>query len=66
MTIRPAVFDRKVLTFEKTRFLQTFAECSQKVLGALRGRTSEKTDHRNRPPLRARRHRPCCRRAANE
>jgi hypothetical protein len=62
MTTRPAVFDRQVLTFEVTRFLQALAECSQKVRSALRGRALEKPNYRRRL-LRPCRDRPCGRAA---
>ena len=66
MALRPAVFDHQILTFDITGFLQSLAECAQKVCGQIGLRLAEKPDHRRGWLLGTRRERPCDRRAAEK
>src|SRR5262249_25438866 len=66
LALRPAIFDRDVLTFDVTGFTQPLAECGQgSRIG--RGRCAvEKTDQRDRWLLRPRQDRPADGRPAAE
>src|SRR5262249_22453097 len=66
LALRPAIFDRDVLTFDVTGFTQPLAECGQgSRIG--RGRCAvEKTDQRDRCLLRPRQDRPADGRRAAE
>src|SRR5262249_38143673 len=65
LTFRPTVFDRHILAFDITRFLQTLAERPD-LLPQRSGRSGiEEADHGHRRLLRARRERPY-RRAAEQ
>src|SRR5262249_857240 len=61
VALRPAVFDRQILTFDITGFLQSLAECTQKVCEELRRLAAEKPNHRYFCLLATRRDRPRCR-----
>src|SRR5262245_39898365 len=64
LVLRPAKFDRDVVAVDEPGFLQAVAECRYPVNGITSRDDIEETDHRYRRSLRPRRHRPCCRRAA--
>src|SRR5262249_4727121 len=66
LTFRPTVFDRHILAFDITRFLQTLAERPD-LLPQRSGRSGiEEADHGHRRLLRARRERPRNCRAAEQ
>src|SRR5215471_12280544 len=58
LIFRPTVFDRDILALAKACLFQTFAKCAQAVRESIRRYRGEKSDHRHRPLLRARRERP--------
>src|SRR6516162_1069056 len=62
----PTVFDREIVALAKTGLFQTFAKCAQAIRESVRRYRGEKSDHRHRPLLRARRERPRRRRAAEQ
>src|SRR5499433_214554 len=66
LIFRPTVFDRDILALAKAGLFQTFAKCAQAVRESIRRYRGEKSDHRHRPLLRARRERPRSRRAAEQ
>src|SRR5262249_20787275 len=66
LAVRPAVLDRHVLTLDVAGFLQTLPEPSHHRPVAVRRSAVEKPNRRHRRLLRARRERPCCRRAAEK
>src|SRR5205814_6662771 len=66
LTLRPAVFDHDVLTFEMTGCTKASAECLNKRCEWSGRCAVEKTDHRHRRLLRARRERPRRRRTAEQ
>src|SRR5262249_22187156 len=66
LPVSPAVFDRDVLTFHKSGFVEAFAEGGQIEPIVVERTDTEKSDHRQRRLLRARRERPCGRRAAEK
>src|SRR5262245_16917157 len=58
LTLRPAVIDRRILTFDVTAFLEALVEYFNRI-GGLGGRpAAQEPDHRHRRLLRARRERP--------
>src|SRR5262249_47447184 len=65
--LRPTIFDRHVPALDKSGFLEALAECGHEV-GPIGKRSAvEEPDHRHRwLLLRARRERPCGRRAAEQ
>src|SRR6516164_1332972 len=65
LPVSPAIFDRDVLTFHKSGFVETFAEGGQIEPIVVERTDTEKSDHRHRRLLRVRRERPH-RRAAEE
>src|SRR5262249_39656881 len=66
LTFRPTVFDRHILAFDITRFLQTLPERPD-LLPQRSGRSGiEEADHGHCRLLRARCERPCSRRAAKQ
>src|SRR5215831_13861691 len=65
LTVRPTIFD-DVLTFGIARFLKSLQESIYERLVLLWRCTVEKTYHRQRRLLRARRERPCGCRAAQQ
>src|SRR5262249_17591734 len=66
MIIRPAVFDRYILALDIAGFGQALTEGGSHRRVRPGRRTVEKPDHRHRRLLRARRLRPCRRRAAEQ
>src|SRR5262249_18677504 len=62
----PAIDDRHVLAFDIARVLQAAVKSAQAVQGCLSRDSVEKSNHRHRRLLRARRQRPCGGRAAPE
>ena len=66
LILSPAVFDRHVLALDIAGVLQALAECAQAVRDHVRRSGFEKSDHRHRRLLRARRARPCRRCAAEQ
>src|SRR5262249_20704911 len=66
LTLCPAIFDRHVLALDIASFFQALAERAHKVREQIRRSAVEESDHRHRRLLRARRERPCSRRAARE
>jgi hypothetical protein len=62
LTIRGAEINRDVAAFDVTRVFQGLPERRHQV--KVKGLAVEKPDHRHRRLLRARRERPCDRRAA--
>src|SRR5262249_26091486 len=64
--LRPAIFDRHVAAFDVAGFLQGLTECSRHWLVSGRRLGVEKSDHRHRRLLRARRERPRDGRAAEQ
>src|SRR5579863_1938100 len=64
VSVRPTIFDRDILTFDEAGFTQTFAKTGGTGSVRLRRLAAEIADHRHRRPLRPRRQRPSCRRAA--
>src|SRR5262249_28314019 len=66
LPLRPAVFDRDVLTFHETGFVETFAERGHIEHPGVDRTSPEKSDHRHRGLLRAGRERPCRRCTAGE
>src|SRR2546430_828858 len=56
--LRPAIFDRDVVPFDKTGLIQALVERSQVVRKSFAGSSVEEPDHRHRRLLRARRERP--------
>jgi hypothetical protein len=64
LTLRPAIFNGDVAAFEITRLAEAAAEGGHHVCVWLRRGAMEKSDHRQRRLLRARRERPRCRGAA--
>src|SRR5262249_10608479 len=58
LTLRPTVFDRDVLAFDKPGFGQSLAERGQQRPTLRERRAAEEPDHRHRRLLRARRERP--------
>src|SRR5262249_44988144 len=46
LPLRPAVFDRDVLTFHETGFVETFAECGHVERPDVDRTGTEKSDHR--------------------
>ena len=63
LALRPAVFDRDVLTFDEACLLQALAERGHEVRRVGGRSAAEKPDHRHRRLLRAYRDRPRCRTA---
>jgi hypothetical protein len=66
LTLRPAVFDCDVLTFDKAGFVEAFAERGQIERPGVERTGTEKADDRHRGLLRVRRERPNRRRAAQQ
>src|SRR6516225_7314757 len=66
MTLSPAVFDSHVLAFDIAGFLQALAKSTHHIRIFSGECAIEKSDHRHRGLLRARRERPCSRRAAEQ
>src|SRR5262249_48646791 len=66
LILGPAVFDRDVLAFDIARFLEALPKPPHEVCGSISRSGVEKPDPRHCRLLRARRGRPCPRRAANE
>src|SRR5262249_8401817 len=66
LIFRPTVLDRDILALAKAGLFQTFAKCAQAVRESIGRSRGEKSDHRHRPLLRARRERPRGRRAAEQ
>ena len=64
LAIRPSVFDRNVLSFNKPRFGQAFAISRDDIVKIVGSSAGEKPDHRHAGPLRQCHQRPACRRAA--
>jgi len=64
LMLRPAIFDHDVLALDVTGLIQSFPERSYQMWSLRKGPDAEKSDHRHRRLLRARRDRPRCRRAA--
>jgi hypothetical protein len=48
LTFRPAVFDRHVVTFDKTGLIQALVERRQVVRKSFAGSSVEEPDHRHR------------------
>src|SRR5262245_7637547 len=65
LTLRPAVLHRHVVALDITGVLEALAKCVPSEEKVIRCR-AEKTDHRHRRLLRARREWPHCRRAAEQ
>src|SRR4029453_15340143 len=65
-TFGPAVDDRDVLTLDESDLFQALAECGKTRCHAIRRSAVEKSDHRHRRLLRARRERPNSRHAAEQ
>ena len=63
---RKAIFGRDILARNVTGFLQTLAERGREVRRVGKRRTPEKSDHRHRRLLRARREWPCGRSAGEK
>src|SRR5262245_27623667 len=63
LALRPAIFDRNVVTLNIAGLAQTLAERAQTVCPQIRRQNAEKSDHRHRRLLRACRKRPGSRRA---
>ena len=66
LIFRRAIFDRDVLALDEACFLQALAERGHEVRRVGERRAAEKSDHRHRRLLRARRERPRGRRAAEK
>src|SRR5262249_44133260 len=66
LTLRPAILDCDVLSFKVAGAFQALAECARSDCISIGGCAVEKSDHRHRPLLRARRERPGDRHPANE
>ena len=58
LVVRPAIFDRNVLTFDKACFAQASPQSGHEVLGARGGATANEPDHGHCRLLRARREGP--------
>src|SRR5262245_64168587 len=65
LVLRPAILNRHILALDVAGFTKALAECGQKA-GINRPRAVEESYHRHRRLLRARRERPCRRRAAEK
>src|SRR5262249_30653977 len=65
-TFGPAVFDRHVLALDITGLAQSLKECTHKVRVQVGRFAVEESDDLHRRLLRARRERPCSRRAAEQ
>src|SRR5262245_12725604 len=65
LTIAPAVFDSDILTLDEARLLQALLERCDEIRRVDGRRDTKKSDHRHRL-LRPWRHRPRCRRAAEQ
>src|SRR5262249_50544449 len=63
LVLRPAILDRHILALDVAGFAEALAECRQIASTIDRRRAAEKSDHRHRRLLRARRERPCGRAA---
>src|SRR5262249_44467249 len=61
VVVRPAILDRDVLALDKSGFVQTLPKRVNKMRRTGCRRISEKSDHRHRCLLRARREGPRCR-----
>src|SRR5262245_55268306 len=66
LSLRPAIFDRDVLTLDVTGFVQATAERAHYGSERLSRLSIQKSDHRHRRLLRPRRDRPRRRRAAEQ
>src|SRR5262249_58109250 len=66
LALRPPILDRDILTLDIACFFQALAKRAQTVRIQVRRGSAEKSDHRHRRLLRARRERPCDDRAANK
>ena len=66
LTLRPAVFNRHVLTLDIAGVLEALAKSAQTLCPPFRRCGTEEPDHRRCRLLRARRERPCDGRAADE
>src|SRR4051812_10670928 len=66
MALRPAVFDRQILSLDVAGFAQSLAERGHKWCTQARRPGAEVSDHRHRLLLRPRRERPRDRRAAQQ
>ena len=66
LIVCPALLDNDVLAFDKPFLAQAFAKLRYKLRELLSCRAAEKSDHRHRRLLRARRQRPRRRRAAEQ
>jgi hypothetical protein len=66
LTLRPAVFDRRILTFDVTAFLEALVEYFDHIGGLGWRPTAQEPDHRQRWLLRMHRERPRNGRAAEQ
>src|SRR5262249_46501429 len=66
LSVSPAKFERDVLAFDVSGFLQALAKSAQILCKGFKRCGMQKSDHRHRRWLRARRKRPRGRRAAEE
>src|SRR5439155_24021584 len=66
VALRPAVFDRYVLTLDVAGFAESFAEGGENGCAPVGGKAVQEADHRHRLLLRARRERPGDRRRSTE
>ena len=66
LALQPVVLDRHVLAFNVAGFVEAFAECGHMARGGIGRPVSDKSDHRHRRLLRARRKRPRDCRTANK
>src|SRR5215469_15066866 len=60
VTFGPAILNRRILTFDKTLFIEATLKCFYELLEWTGCRATEESDHRQRPLLRARGQRPHC------
>jgi hypothetical protein len=66
LVVGPAVFDRYILALDEARILEALTECAHTIRKAVGRCEVEKSHHRHRRLLRARRQRPCRCRAAEQ
>src|SRR5215475_2313043 len=59
LVLRPAILDHDILALDVAGFANALPECGQIACTISKRRAAEKSDHRHRRLLRARRERPC-------
>src|SRR5262249_4768917 len=66
LSVGPSIFDSHVLALDIAELAEALSQCRRKMRARMGRATIEEPDHRHRRLLRARRERPCSRRATEQ